>query len=260
MRIVTWNVNSLKARQAYVERYLDAHRPDVIALQELKLEDDKVPRAIFETRGYHLETHGQKQYNGVAIASLTPLAHVERGLPDGDEGQSRMICASFEGPDGEAVDLINLYCPQGSAADSPKFAYKLAFYDALIAWLGSFDDLSRTLVAGDLNIAPEARDIWDPVAMAGVPSFHPEEHERWAQLADLGLEDVVAPRVAPGTYSFWDYRGAAFRLDEGMRIDHVLAGEGLIDAVHDAGIERPWRKKVDGLAASDHAPVWVELR
>ncbi len=260
MRVVTWNVNSLKARSAYVERYLDAVRPDVVAMQELKLEDDKVPREIFTSRGYHLETHGQKQYNGVAIASLLPLSDVHCGLEGGDDGQSRLIAATLDGPDGEKIDLINLYCPQGSTADSPKFQYKLAFYDALIAWLESLGDLSRTLVVGDLNIAPDDRDIWDPIGLAGVPSFHPAEHERWAALCELGLVDVVEARVAPGSYSFWDYRGAAFRLNEGMRIDHVLAGEDLVDAVHDAGIDRPWRKKQDALAASDHAPVWVDLR
>ncbi len=254
MRIVTWNVNSLKARAEFVERFLDAERPDVVALQELKLEDDAVPTSIFLERGYAIETHGQKQYNGVAIASRVGLQDVVRGLPDGDEGQSRLIAATVGG-----VRLVNLYCPQGSDAKSEKFAYKLRFFDALQRWLGAQGALDDVLVTGDLNIAPEARDIWDPVQMAGVPSFHPEEHHRWQALCGLGLQDVVAPRVPAGTYSFWDYRGMAFRFNQGMRIDHHLAGAAVAARVVGAGVMRPWRKKVDGLAASDHAPVYVDL-
>lgn len=254
MRIVTWNVNSLKARAEYVERFLDAEQPDVVALQELKLTDDAVPTALFTDRGYAIATHGQKQYNGVAIASKVGLDDVVRGLPDGDEGQSRLIAATVGG-----MRLVNLYCPQGGDADSEKFAYKLGFYDALLQWVGSLGSLEQVLITGDLNIAPEERDIWDPAAMAGVPSFHPEEHRRWAALCALGLVDVVAPRTKPRTFSFWDYRGMAFRFDQGMRIDHHLAGSAIAARVEAAGVMRAWRKKVDGLAASDHAPVYVDL-
>lgn len=253
MKVVTWNVNSLHARAEFVQRYLDAEQPDVLAMQELKLPDERVPREIFESRGYQLVVHGQKQYNGVAIASRLPIDASGCGLPGGDEDQSRLCWADIGGR-----RFVNLYCPQGASADSDKFAYKLRFYDALIAWLGDHATAS-TVVLGDLNIAPEPRDIWDPVAMDGVPSFHPQEHIRWRSLLALGFDDVVRDRVPARTFSFWDYRGVAFRNNEGMRIDHVLMTPAVAASVRGAGVSRSWRKKLDGLAASDHAPVWVEL-
>lgn len=253
MKVVTWNVNSLNARAEFVQRYLDAERPDVLAMQELKLPDERVPREIFTSRGYDLVVHGQKQYNGVAIASLRPITASGHGLPGGDEDQSRLCWADIDGR-----RFVNLYCPQGASVDSDKFAYKLRFYDALIGWVRA-NATAATVVLGDLNIAPEARDIWDPVAMEGVPSFHPAEHARWRELVGLGFEDVVRDRVPARTFSFWDYRGIAFRNNEGMRIDHVLMTAALAAHVRGAGVSRAWRKKLEGLAASDHAPVWVDL-
>ncbi len=259
MRIFTWNVNSIAVRQPLLERLLDAEQPDVIGLQELKTTDDRVPLEVFESRGYHVLSHGQRQYNGVLLASRTPLLATGTGLPEGDEDQARLCHATIATTaGGEGVHVVNLYCPQGSSADSDKFAYKLRFYDALLAWLGTLPK-ARLIVLGDLNIAPEPRDIWDPVAMAGVPSFHPLEHERWRTLCGLGLSDAVAPRVAPGSYSFWDYRSLAFPRNEGMRIDHILVGDAVRGAVRGAGILRSFRKKIDGMAASDHAPVWIDL-
>ena len=130
MRIVTWNVNSLNAREDFVRLFLDEESPDVLCLQELKLEASKVPAELFEERGYHLAIHGQKSWNGVLIASKAPLADIDRGLPEVDEGQARAIAATtFE------TRLLNLYCPTGQSADSPRFPYKLAFFDGLKRWL-----------------------------------------------------------------------------------------------------------------------------
>ncbi len=261
MKIVTWNVNSLKARREYVELYLDSpDAPDVLGLQELKLTDEAVPRELFESRGYHLETFGQKQWNGVALASRWPLEDVERGLPagaggGGDEGQSRLIAATTHG-----VRVVNLYCPQGQGVDSPKFPYKLGFYDALIAWLGERIEPGEDWdVMGDLNVAREARDVWSEEALEGKPTYHPEEHRRWDQLLELGLVDAVLPYVEPGTFSFWDYRGAAFRFDHGFRIDHHLVTPAMAERVLHGWVDRPWRKKKGEHKASDHAPVGIEL-
>ena len=255
MKIVTWNVNSLKARREYVERYLEDRSPDVLCLQELKLQDHAVPTEIFTSRGYEVAIHGQKQWNGVLIASKLPLEDVVRGLPEGDEGQSRLIAATVAG-----VRIINLYCPQGQKVDSPKFPYKLGFYDALLAWLNEHCSADTELVVtGDLNIARDPEDIYDPEGFADVPSFHPEEHRRWDALLAWGLQDAVKPHIEPGTYSFWDYRGAAFRFNNGMRIDHHLVTKSLNKRVQSAWIDRPFRKKIDGLKASDHAPVGIEL-
>ncbi len=256
MRIVTWNVNSLKARHDYVAAYLDEESPDVLCLQELKLEDDKVPTALFVERGYEVAIHGQRQWNGVLIASKCGLDDVHTGLPAGDEGAARLIAATVAG-----VRVVNLYCPQGQAADSPKFQYKLGFYDALLEWVAA--ELSAdqpAAILGDLNIAREARDIFSVQQLEGVPSFHPEEHRRWDALLDLGFVDVCRPWMPPGTYSFWDYRGGAWQRDMGMRIDHLLATAPLAARVRGARVVRDWRKNRGELRASDHAPVEVTLR
>jgi exodeoxyribonuclease-3 len=255
VKIVTWNVNSLKARHDYVERYLDAASPDVLCLQELKLQDHAVPRALFESRGYALAIHGQKQYNGVLIASRVGLEDVRVGLPEGDDGMARFVSAVTGG-----VRLVNLYCPQGQRVDSPQFPYKLAFFRALRRWLDRHCDPTEELaVVGDLNIARHPEDIWDPEGFADIPTFHPKEHERWDELVDFGLHDAVKPHIEPGKYSFWDYRGGAFYRNQGMRIDHVLVTESLRERVLTAWIDRPFRKKIGDLKASDHAPVGVEL-
>ena len=255
IKIVTWNVNSLKARADFVAQYLDRAQPEVIVLQELKMTTDAVPRELFESRGYHLAIHGQPRWNGVLIASQAPLEDVSCGLPDADEGQARLVAARTYG-----VELVNLYCPQGQAADSPKFAYKLRFYDALRDWLAArYQPSSPLVVLGDLNIAPAARDIWDPEGFSNVPSFHPLEHEQWAKLLALGLHDACEAHMPANTYSFWDYRGGSFYKNKGMRIDHILVTESLLPRIKHAWVDRNDRKKKGELKPSDHAPVGVEL-
>ena len=221
MRVVSWNVNSLKARAEHVARYLEEKAPDVLCLQELKLVDAAVPREIFTDRGYHVESHGQKQWNGVLIASKTPLEDVHTGLPMGDMGQSRLVAGTIDG-----MRFVNLYCPQGQAVDSPKFPYKLGFFETLRAWIAEqHTPADPLIVLGDINVAPKPHDVWDLEKMQGVPTYHPLEHEQWAGLIDWGLHDVVEPHIEPGTFSFWDYRGMSFRFNQGFRIDHVLMTE-----------------------------------
>lgn len=255
MNIVTWNCNSLNARADLVAEFLDAERPDVLALQELKLETERVPVAMFKDRGYHVAVHGQRAWNGVLIASRAPLEDVVCGLPEAEQEQSRVIAATTAG-----VRLVNVYAPQGQAVESDKFTYKLAFCDALSTWLEArLADPSPLILLGDLNIAPEARDLWDPERLAAVPSFHPLERKRLARLTALGLSDLVGPRVPPGTYSFWDYRGAAFRMNQGLRIDHLFGNAAAAARASAARIGRDWRKKRGDLTPSDHAPVTVTL-
>lgn len=255
MRIVTWNINSLNARKDLAALFLDSERPDVLALQELKLETDKVPRDLFTSRGYEVAVHGQKSWNGVLLASKRPLTDVAFGLAPHDQGESRFIAATVDG-----VRIINVYCPQGQSVDSDKFPFKLGFFDGLCAHVEALTAQGTpTLLLGDLNIAPEPDDVWDPARFEGIPSFHPLEHERFRRLIAAGLIDVVKPRVAPRTFSFWDYRGGDFRFDHGMRIDHILATAPVAARVVQAEILRDWRKKKNDLTPSDHAPVSVRL-
>jgi exodeoxyribonuclease-3 len=252
MRIVTWNINSLNARKDLAAAFLDEVKPDVLALQELKLETDKVPREVFASRGYEVAVYGQKSWNGVLIASRSPLTEVTMGL-EGDAGESRFIAATVDG-----VRFINLYCPQGQSVESEKFGYKLAFYDALIMRLQR-DALRELVLLGDLNVAPEPDDVWDVSKFEGIPGYHPLEHQRWKRLLEVGLVDLVKPRVPSGTFSFWDYRGGDFRFNHGMRIDHVLGTDAVAARVVSAGVLRDWRKKRGDITPSDHAPVLVEL-
>jgi exodeoxyribonuclease-3 len=255
MRIVTWNINSLNARKDLAARFLDEEKPDVLALQELKLETDKVPRELFTSRGYEVVALGQKSWNGVLLAARSPVSEVVTGLAPADRGEARFIAATIEG-----IRFANVYCPQGQSVESDKFPYKLGFYDGLCAWVESANDPGAPLVImGDLNVAPDPDDVWDPIAFANTPSFHPLEHERFRRLLGWGLTDVVKPRLAPSTFSFWDYRGGDFRFNHGMRIDHVLATKPVADRVEQAEVMREWRKKKDGMTPSDHAPVAVRL-
>jgi exodeoxyribonuclease-3 len=254
MRIVTWNINSLNARKDLAALFLDAERPDILALQELKLETEKVPRDLFESRGYHLAVLGQKSWNGVLIASKSPLANIEQGVT-GDAGEARYIAATTAD-----MRIVNVYCPQGQSVTSEKFPYKLGFYDGLIAHLESvISSHANVVLLGDLNIAPLPDDVWDVTKFENIPSYHPLEHIRWKRLLELGLADLVKPRIPSRTFSFWDYRGGDFRFDHGMRIDHVLGTEAISARVTSAKILRDWRKKKNDITPSDHAPVMVEL-
>ncbi len=251
LKLVTWNIFSYRARVDFLALFLDAVQPDVIAIQEVKLEADRVPVEVFESRGYHVAIHGQPQWNGVLLASKQPLEDVHRGLPDGDEGQARLIAATTFG-----IRFVNLYCPQGSSAESPKFAYKLRFFDALGAWIAANHTVDTPLcVLGDINIAPDPEDVYSVDAMAGVPTYHPEEHKRWAALVDWGLTDAVKGHVEPGKFSFWEYRAGAFHKNKGFRIDHFLVTSTVLQRVQSAQIHRSWRKKRGTLKPSDHAPV-----
>lgn len=259
MQIMTWNVNSLKAREKFVFDYLDEVQPDVVCMQELKLEEEAVPKELFDERGYKVAIHGQRQWNGVLIASKTPIRNVTSGLPDGDEGQARLIACEIDDSK-TTLKLVNLYCPQGQSEDSPKFQYKLRFYQVLRKWISDhYESGDNLLIVGDLNIAPLKTDVWDVGEFRNVPTYHPLEHKEWNQLLSLGLEDVVQPHIEPGQFSFWDYRGARFRLNQGMRIDHALATKSVAGWVIGAKIDRDARKKRKGYAASDHAPVTVTL-
>ncbi len=257
MKIVTWNINGVKARQPYLELFLDTHKPDVLCIQELKSLTDKVPTELFTNRGYEVAVFGQKSWNGVMIASKYPMSDVEMGLPDnGHEDQSRAIAATIKG-----VRIINLYCPQGQKADSDAFAFKKRFYDRLQAWIERVHTPSDELiVTGDFNVAPRSIDLYDATKFTNVPTFHPEELTRWQRLLDWGLRDLGDGFITPGSYTFWDYRAGAFYRNLGMRIDHFIGTEKIAERTENVQIIRDFRKKKQGLTASDHAPVELILK
>ena len=257
MKIVSWNINGVKARRPYLELFLDAHQPDVLCVQELKSPTDKVPTEVFTERGYEVAIFGQKSWNGVLIASKLPMTDVVLGLPDnGHEGQSRAIAATIGG-----MRIINLYCPQGQSADSEAFAFKKRFYDRLYTWIESSCSTEQDLiVTGDFNIAPHPLDIYDPVAYENVPTRHPEELSRWTKQLAWGLSDLSDGHLNPGTYTFWDYRRGAFQRNMGMRIDHFIGTASIKERTQGVSVIRNFRKKKEGLTASDHAPIELIVR
>ncbi len=251
MKIVTWNVNSLKVRLPHLLDWLAAEKPDVVCLQELKCEDGAVPRAQIEAAGYRVETNGQKTYNGVAIISRAPLVDVARDIPALDDAQKRIIAATV----GD-VRVVCGYFPNGQAVGSEKFAYKLDWLRALTAWLG--DELTRhprLVLAGDFNIAPETRDAhpdWKDEIHVSAP-----ERAAFAALTALGLADAFRRfEQAEHSFSWWDYRMNAFRRDFGLRIDHVLISAPLLSRLTACAIDKSPRRLE---RPSDHAPVVAEF-
>lgn len=254
MKLATWNVNSLSVRLPQLLDWLAAHPVDAMVLQETKLSDDKFPVAELQAAGYHAVFHGQKTYNGVALLSRgTPAETVVRNLPGLGDDQARLIAGTLAG-----VRVIGAYFPNGQAPGSEKFAYKMGWLDALRGWLqAELAAHPRLVLMGDFNIAPEDRDVHDPVAWAGQIHCTDEERAHFRALLGLGLVDAFRLFDQPDkSWSWWDYRQLAFRRNQGLRIDHILVSQALQPRVRACGIDRVPRKNE---RPSDHAPVWVEL-
>lgn len=253
MKLAAWNVNSLKVRLPQLLDFLATRQPDAVCLQETKLTDDAFPTAGLEAAGYHAVFAGQKTYNGVAIISRSEPAAVQTGIPGFDDEQQRVIAATVDG-----VRLVCVYCPNGQSLDSDKYAYKLAWFDALIAWLK--DELARhpkLAVLGDYNVAPEDRDVHDPQAWQGSVLVSEPEREKFRALLALGLADSFRLFDQPEkSFSWWDYRMMGFRRNHGLRIDHILLSAPLAAACTAASIDRDMRRLE---RPSDHAPVLAEM-
>jgi len=254
MKIVTWNVNSIRTRLERALACLERHQPDVLCLQEIKCQDEIFPREPFEALGYHVETHGQKTYNGVALISRAPAEDVVRGLPgDGPDAQARLIAATFEG-----VRVIDVYVPNGSSVESEKFPYKLGWLEQLQAMIAeTYAPDDPVLLLGDFNIAPDERDLYAPEVFRGQVHFHPKEHEALARLSDWGFEDLFRTHhQEAGFYSWWDYRQLGFPMNKGLRIDLLLGTAPVVARCTACDIDRDERK---GKKPSDHAPVIAVL-
>ena len=254
MKLATWNVNSLAVRLPQLLDWLALQQPDVIVLQETKLTDDKFPQAEIAAAGWQSVWFGQKTYNGVALlARGDPPAAVVRNIPGFDDPQARVVAATVGG-----LRVIGAYFPNGQAPGSDKFAYKMAWLQALQDWLrAELAQHPQLVLMGDYNIAPEDRDVCDPVAWAGQIHCTDEERGHFRALAELGLVDAFRLfEQPPRTWSWWDYRNLAFRRNQGLRIDHILVSSALKPRVSACAVDKLPRKNE---RPSDHAPVWVEL-
>ena len=260
MKLATWNVNSLTVRLPQVIDWLkaqealgEAHAIDVLALQELKMTDDKFPHAAFQEAGYHAQWFGQKTYNGVALISRTEATQVLKNIPGFEDDMARVITATYAD-----VRVIGAYFPNGQAPDSDKFAYKMRWLEALHAWVAQEMKVHPKLVLmGDYNITFDDADVWDPEGMR--EQIHCTEEERYhlRALVAMGLHDSLRlfPQP-PKSYSWWDYRDMAFRRNRGLRIDHILISQPLRERASACVIDKTPRKNE---RPSDHTPVVLTL-
>ncbi len=255
MKIASWNVNSLRVRVEQVSDWLVANSPDLLCLQELKMTDEEFPLAHFESMGYHCAFTGQKTYNGVAIISSKPLSNVVTDMPNFDDPMRRYIAADVTlGSSHETMRIINVYCPNGQALDSDKFVYKREWFAALqTAMRADLAAQENTVLVGDFNITPGDIDCHNPKRWAG--KIHCSDIERLMlqKLMSEGLYDTYRRFHAEGdTFSWWDYRGAGYRANEGLRIDLILSSAALLDRAQDCTIDEAPRKLE---RPSDHTPV-----
>ncbi len=259
MKIATWNINGIKARIENLVAWLRESNPDIVCLQEIKSVDESFPRPEIEALGYHVETHGQKGFNGVAILSKVRPDEVNRGLAGNDaDEQSRFIEGVFSVRDG-AIRVCCLYLPNGNPPEDPvKYPYKLAWMERLQAFAESRLALEEPLIlAGDYNVIPEPHDCFDVRAWQDDALFLPQTRAAFRRLENLGLTDAIrATSDAAPLYTFWDYQAGCWPKNNGIRIDHLLLSAEAADRLVSAGIEkhvRGWEKP------SDHVPVVAEF-
>lgn len=261
MKLATWNINSLGVRLPQVLAWLDTQAQtepiDVLALQELKLTDEKFPHSAFAEAGYQTVAFGQKTYNGVALVSRLAPTEVVRNIPGFEDEQSRVIAATYgEGED--RLRVIGAYFPNGQAPGTDKFAYKMRWLSALHAWVASeLQHHPRLVLMGDYNITFDDADVWDPDGLRDTIHCTREERAHLQALIALGLHDAhrLFPQP-PKTFSWWDYRMLGFQKNRGMRIDHILISEPLKPLASECVVDRAPRKNPQ---PSDHAPVVLTL-
>ena len=254
MKIATFNINGVRARLPALLDWLAEARPDVVALQEIKIVDDGFPRLEIEDAGYAVETHGQKGFNGVALLSRLPLSDVVRGLPgdDGDD-QARWIEATVG-----SLRICGMDLPNGNPAPGPKYDYKLAWMERLRARAAALIAAEEpAALMGDFNVIPQAEDCHDPAVWADDALFLPPTRDAYRRVVNLGLTDAVrAVTAAPGVYTFWDYQAGAWPKNRGIRIDHILLTPQAADRLVASGIDVAVRGREK---PSDHVPVWAEI-
>ena len=253
MKIATWNVNSLKVRLPQVVDWTGKHRPDVLCLQETKLQNDQFPAVEIRAAGYEPLANGQKTYNGVCIVSLGPPSETITEIPGLEDPQKRVLAATIGG-----IRIINAYVPNGESVESDKYQYKLKWLAAFSGWLkAELAQHPRLAVLGDFNVAPEDRDVYDPKAWEGQVLFSAPERDALKSLLAVGFKDAFRLFEQPErSFTWWDYRMNAFRRKMGLRIDHILLSEALAKVCTACTIDIEPRKNE---RPSDHAPVIAEL-
>lgn len=254
MKVVTWNVNSIKVRLPNVLEWVRENTPDVLLLQEIKCVDADFPALELQSVGYEVHTHGQKTYNGVAFISRLPVSDISRGLPGEDaDDHARWIEGTVGG-----IRICGLYLPNGNGGEE-KFAYKLRWMARMKARAEALlHDETPFVLTGDFNICPTAADVWDPPAFAMDALCRPEARAAWRSVVNLGLTEAFRALHPnrPKAWTFWDYQGAAWRFDNGLRIDHFLLSPAVADRLLACDIDRDARGKEK---ASDHTPTWCEI-
>lgn len=259
MKIATWNVNSIKARLHAVTAWLEAEKPDIACLQEIKTVDDGFPRLEIEAMGYHVETHGQKSYNGVALLSKYPLEDIRRGLPGDESDEQARYIEAVASTDKGAVRVASIYLPNGNPVldnpmESPKYTYKLDWMARLRRHAQELLQHEEPLVlAGDYNVIPRPGDTHDPKGWWGDALFRQETLDAFHALKHIGLYDLFDQFDGrDGQYTFWDYQGGAWQNNLGIRIDHLLCSPQAIDRAEAINIHKMTR---EGVKPSDHVPV-----
>jgi len=245
----------MRARLEFVVHWLRARQPDVIGLQELKVEDQQFPYRALEALGYRCAVLGQRSWNGVAILTREPAEITHRGLRGQEDLGARLLTAEVAG-----LSFTTIYCPNGKAVEHDDFLHKLAWLDALVARFDARGRPEAAVLCGDFNVAPGPLDSWDEERLRGSIHHTDAERSRIRRLNESGLIDVVRElQPSSRSFSWWDYRGGAFHRNQGLRIDLLLATASVASRARSAEVDREYRKKKDDLIPSDHAPVIVDL-
>lgn len=263
MKIATFNINGIKARLPRLLEWLEEFQPDVACLQEIKSIDENFPRLEIEALGYHVETHGQKAFNGVAILSKEPMSDIMRGLPEMNEGpmkegestpeQARYMEATVGG-----VRIATIYLPNGNPLPGPKFDYKIDWMAKLVKHAESLLQSEQPIVlAGDYNVIPHDEDCYNPASWVGDALTQPESRGAYQTMLNLGYTCALRQKHPSGQmFTFWDYQRGAWQKDHGIRIDHLLLSPQAADRLENCEVDKLPRGKEK---ASDHTPVWIEL-
>lgn len=254
MKVASFNVNSLRVRLGVVIKWLEEHQPYVLAVQETKVQDADFPSAAFDEIGYNYAFRGQKSYNGVALFSRSEILDVRSGFANEPKDEARLISGRLGG-----LTVVNTYIPQGYLAESEKFDYKLDWFERLLRYFEqNFDPTDAVVWVGDLNVAPSAIDVYDPVALAGHVCYHPEVHKALSRVMEWGFIDVFRLHCKDaGQYTFWDYRVKnPLKLNRGWRLDHIMATRAVAEKSTACYIDKGPRVMQ---RPSDHTPVVAEF-